>query len=163
MFAAGLLLGFSMFAQGSSSGKEAEEAFHQVCAVLKKLSELSPQAGHYYEILTAFSDAINLHQRKLSDERKARASQYMDQIFTTQPSRQLSDPAVSSSDSNAVNIPLNGIEDMNPVDGIVSNDLTDFDTAAGPYGTMISEGFPWPADDFAFDFGTYAPLFNEVV
>ena len=162
MFAAGLLLGFSLFAQGNSSGKETEDAFHEAREVLKKIAELSPQAGHYFQILTSFSDAIASYQQKLSQEKKQKASQYMDQIFTRDNNDQAGNTVPTSSTRTALNLPAHGSETMNPLDSLDSGRLAGYNMTDGPYGMMISEGFPWPADDFNFDWQTCAPLFDDV-
>jgi hypothetical protein len=157
VFAAGLLLGFSSFAQGTSSGWETDEAFRQSREALEKLAQYSPQAGHYYEILTSLSDAIGIYQRRLSDERKRLASQYMDQIFTSEPNKLVEDPSLSASVDSTI-----GFEPWSMTDGLDAGNLADLPMTSGPYGTMISEGFPWPADDFQVDWNTYAPFLDDI-
>ena len=81
MFAAGLILGFSMFAQGETKF-EMDAAFNGAREVLKKLSENSPQAEHYYEILTGFADAIQRHRQHLSREKRRSNNKYVSQLLT---------------------------------------------------------------------------------
>lgn len=162
MFAAGLLLGFSVFVQSSGAGKETEEAFHYARAVLLKLSELSPQAGHYYQILTAFSDAIALHQQKLSQERKRKTDQYMDQIFTSGSDEQMNGNILDSRLDNTLTVPLHESEATTLEADLDSNGLTDYNMSTEAYGTVTSEGFPWPADDFGFDWQTCAPFLDDL-
>lgn len=128
---------------------------------MERLAQFSPQAGHYYEILTSLSDAIGIYQRKLSDDRKRMASQYMDQIFT-EPSRPVEQPGSSESMDSAANIPQSGLDSCNMIDGLGNGNVADVQTMLDPYGTTISEGFPWPADDFQFDWSTYAPFLDDV-
>lgn len=81
IFAAGLLLGFALFAQ-SGENVEVEEAFRNAIAVLKMIAVLSPQAGHYWDILNKFSEAIQRYKHQLKDERRRLTNEYVDQIFT---------------------------------------------------------------------------------
>lgn len=81
MFAAGLLLGFSMFAHVEPV-PEVDSAFQNAIAVLERLAQLSPQARHYYEILSTLADAIATRRQQLGTERRKRSSQYVSQIFT---------------------------------------------------------------------------------
>ena len=157
VFAAGLLLGFASFAQGTSPSWETDEAFRQSREALEKLAQFSPQAGHYYEILTSLSDAIGIYQRRLSDERKRLASQYMDQIFTSEPNKPVEDPSLSAGVESTIDL-----EPWSMTEGLDAGNLADLPMASGPYGTMISEGFPWPADDFQFDWNTYAPFLDDI-
>ncbi|KIV95395.1 hypothetical protein PV10_03059 [Exophiala mesophila] len=81
MFAAGLVIGFSMFAQAEPKF-EMDEAFNGAREVLKKLSPHSPQAEHYYEILTGFADAIQRHRQHLAREKRRSQNKYVNQILT---------------------------------------------------------------------------------
>ncbi|RFU27094.1 hypothetical protein B7463_g9244, partial [Scytalidium lignicola] len=81
VFAAGLVLGFSIFAEGEFRW-DMEEAFASACAVLKTLAKLSPQAEHYRDILTQLSDAINNYRQQLAFERRHSNEQYVSRILT---------------------------------------------------------------------------------
>ncbi|KAM3413807.1 hypothetical protein BST61_g10490 [Cercospora zeina] len=81
MFAAGLLLGFSMFAQ-TEPVPEVETAFANAIAVLERLALISPQARHYYEILSTLSDAVTARREQLGRERRKKSNQYVSQLFT---------------------------------------------------------------------------------
>lgn len=81
LFAAGLLLGFALFAQ-SGDNAEVEEAFKNAIAVLRMIAALSPQAGHYTDILTKLSEAVQRYKRQLQDERRRLTNDYVDQIFS---------------------------------------------------------------------------------
>ncbi|KAG9943610.1 hypothetical protein KCU85_g8549, partial [Aureobasidium melanogenum] len=81
MFAAGLVLGFAIYVDDAVR-RDIEEAFSEVRNVLRKLSDLSPQAEEYYEILSSFSDAINAHRDELSRKRRAANQPFVSQILT---------------------------------------------------------------------------------
>lgn len=80
MFAAGLVIGFSMFVQAEPK-YEMDDSFNGAREVLKKLSNHSPQAEHYYEILTGFADAIQRHRQVLSREKRRSHNKYVNQIL----------------------------------------------------------------------------------
>ena len=84
MFSAGLLLGFSLFVEEGSGMMRVDisNAFDGACAVLQRLSRLSPQAGHYYDILLRFNKAIVKYHQQLEVDRRRFTSQYVSQIFT---------------------------------------------------------------------------------
>lgn len=91
MFAAGLLLGFSMFALAEPV-PEVGVAFQNAISVLEQLGQLSPQARHYFEILTTFSDAIHARREQLGRERRQKSDRYVSQIFTAD----FQDPSVAN-------------------------------------------------------------------
>ncbi|KAH7314256.1 putative C6 transcription factor, partial [Rhexocercosporidium sp. MPI-PUGE-AT-0058] len=80
LFAAGLVLGFTLFANIEVSS-EVENAFTGVRGVLKKLSHQSPQAEHYHDVLSSFSEAIIKRQKQIAQERRRATSQYVDRIL----------------------------------------------------------------------------------
>lgn len=163
MFAAGLLLGFSVFAQGSNTENEAEKAFHQARNVLKKLAELSLQAGHYFEILSSLGDAVSWSQRRASEKRRQTTSQYMDQIFTANNLNDVDGPTGAS--TSLAPSPDPGINGMSGVGSQPNMDFTNLpgqSTMYGNYGMTISEGFPWPADDLSLDWQAFAPFFEDI-
>ena len=80
MFAAGLVIGFSMFAQAEPKF-EMDASFNGAREVLKMLSDHSAQAEHYYEILTGFSEAIQRHRQHLSREKRRSHNKYVNQIL----------------------------------------------------------------------------------
>jgi len=59
-----------------------EDAFNDTRQVLKKLSNHSPQAQEYYEILTNFSDAISRNRQRLALKKRQASKQYVKQLFT---------------------------------------------------------------------------------
>ncbi|KAK7550099.1 putative C6 transcription factor [Phyllosticta citricarpa] len=81
IFAAGLVLGFSIFAQGEANF-DIEDAFNEARKVLQFLARLSPQAEHYYEILSNFSEAIGKHRQQLAHQKRRVKKKYVSQIFT---------------------------------------------------------------------------------
>jgi hypothetical protein len=146
---------------GSNSGWEADEAFRQSRTALEKLAQLSPQAGHYSEILTALSDAIGIYQRKLCEDRRRMTSQYMDQIFTAPADKPAEVPSLPLGIPSNESMPSIGTEPWCAMDDLEAGNLGEYNMMSGPYGTMISEGFPWPADDFQIDWQTYASFLDE--
>lgn len=163
MFAAGLLLGFSIFAQGSAADEETREAFNHACAVLEELSKLSPQAGHYHQILASFADASSLYQSNLVEERKSATGRYLEQVFTSTQR-----DSKSSGRQSSTTYPINDIAMNEPGDPISleqsgSGNLLGSNMSAGPHGMTVSEGFPWPADDLSLDWQTGALLCEDAV
>ncbi|RFU78003.1 hypothetical protein TARUN_4238 [Trichoderma arundinaceum] len=71
IFAAGLILGFDMFAKRELD-YEVEVAFRSAKDVLDFLGIQSPQAAHYSEILTLLSNAIMKQRVKLSSRPRSR-------------------------------------------------------------------------------------------
>lgn len=78
MFAAGLVLGFEIFAKRSID-YDIESAFSGARDVLNFLATQSPQAGHYYEILTLLANAITKQREKIASKGRSR---YVSKIFT---------------------------------------------------------------------------------
>ncbi|KAK5461229.1 hypothetical protein LTS15_003292 [Exophiala xenobiotica] len=97
VFAAGLVLGFSMFTHGELPF-DMDESFNGAREVLKKLAEHSPQAEHYYEILTAFADAIQRHRQHLSRDQRRASNKYVNRIL----SLDLVNPASTGSTSSGL-------------------------------------------------------------
>lgn len=82
MFAAGLILGFSLFAyDDEESRNETESAFQSARHVLQNLANLSPQAKQYDEILTSFAEAIVKHRQQTSSARQKIADRYIDCVL----------------------------------------------------------------------------------
>lgn len=82
MFAAGLILGFSLFAYDDvESRNETEAAFQSARHVLRNLANLSPQAKQYDEILTSFAEAIVKHRQQTSSARQKIADRYIDCVL----------------------------------------------------------------------------------
>ncbi|EED22426.1 C6 transcription factor, putative [Talaromyces stipitatus ATCC 10500] len=81
-FAAGLILGFSLFAYDDvESRTETESAFQSARHVLRYLANLSPQAMQYHEILTSFAEAIVKHRQQTSSARQRIADRYIDCVL----------------------------------------------------------------------------------
>ncbi|PCH06598.1 Transcription factor [Penicillium occitanis (nom. inval.)] len=82
VFAAGLILGFSLFAYDDvESRNETESAFQSARHVLQNLANLSPQAKQYDEILTSFAEAIVKHRQQTSSARQKIADRYIDCVL----------------------------------------------------------------------------------
>jgi len=79
VFAAGLILGSSLFVYDDSETRgETESAFQSARHVLRDLATLSPQAKHYDEILTSLAEAIIKHRQHVVSERQKAARQYIE-------------------------------------------------------------------------------------
>lgn len=142
MFAAGLLLGFSMFAQ-TEPAPEIDEAFQNAIAVLERLAQLSPQARHYFEILTTFSDAIFIRRDQIGKERQRKSDRFVSQIFTAEfhggnqahsvyPANAASEPSQTSVEGSSAHADLNSMMNF------------DFDTAS-----YDLSAFPQSTDEWA--------------
>lgn len=81
VFAAGLVLGFSLLADDTSDG-DTREAFRGSQHVLSKLSRLSAQAAQYHKILCTFSDAIDIYRRQMRRERNESRIPFVEQILS---------------------------------------------------------------------------------
>ncbi|RAQ46321.1 hypothetical protein AFGD_000634 [Aspergillus flavus] len=85
LFAAGLVLGFSLLAEGQTTS-EICDAFHGACRLLGSLGHLSPQAAQYHRILTSFSEAIDVYRERLRRERHESRTPFVERILTLDPS-----------------------------------------------------------------------------
>lgn len=78
VFAAALILGFDMFSKREVD-QEIEAAFSGAREILDMLSAQSPQAAHYFEILTMLSNAIAKQRKQLASRGR---SKYVGRLFT---------------------------------------------------------------------------------
>lgn len=86
IFAAGLVLGFSLLIQDISNPEtilspEAEGGLHAACVVLQRFARLSAEAQHDHRVLVNFSDAIRTYKQSLIDTRRDTSVQYIDPVF----------------------------------------------------------------------------------
>ena len=88
-------------------------------------------------------------------------SQYMDQIFTAPADKTAEDPALPEGITCVESMPSTGTEPWYAMEDLDAGNFGESNMMSGPYGTMISEGFPWPADDFQIDWQTYAPFLDD--
>lgn len=79
IFAAGLILGFHLFAQREVD-YGIETSFSKARVILDMLSAQSPQAAHYFEILTMLSKAIAKQRTQQAGSRDR--SRYVKKLFT---------------------------------------------------------------------------------
>ncbi|TWU75863.1 hypothetical protein ED733_005490 [Metarhizium rileyi] len=84
VFAAGLVLGVEVFAKRSAE-YEIEAAFAGARDILNFLATQSPQAGHYYEILTLLSNAISKQRQSISSTGRSR---YVSKILNLQEAQE---------------------------------------------------------------------------
>ncbi|ODA77588.1 hypothetical protein RJ55_07217 [Drechmeria coniospora] len=78
VFAAGLVLGFEIFAKRSID-YDIESAFGGARDVLQFLAGQSPQAGHYHEILTLLANAVAKQRERIASKGRSR---YVSKLFT---------------------------------------------------------------------------------
>lgn len=81
VFAAALVLGFSMFSHRDIDS-EVDGAFAGALSILRMLSHQSAQAAHYLEILTLLEAAVTQQRRRLAAQAQQRRSQYVSRIFS---------------------------------------------------------------------------------
>lgn len=81
VFAAGLVLGFSLLADDASDG-DTREAFRGSQHVLHTIGRLSAQAAQYHQILSAFSEAIDIYRRQKRSERNESRVPFVEQILS---------------------------------------------------------------------------------
>lgn len=178
LLASGLLLGFSLFSSYAdlssslSDTIETSEAFLCARQVLLHFAELSPQARHYHEILTSFSDAVDKFKQQRSKLRKRKRGQLLDEIFTfdapstngdtaATPAPHLtpSEAGASGSSDTFVNSVVDtsfpttsfGGDPMSAIDGFAAN--FDFDVNFGLPGFSADDATHLPMlwDDFSAD------------
>ncbi|CAG8070582.1 unnamed protein product [Penicillium salamii] len=92
IFAAALVLGFSMFAHRDIDS-DIDEAFRGAMTILRMLAPQSAQAAHYLDITIMLESAINQQRQQLAAQARQRRSQYVSRIFSlndnpTTPQRQ---------------------------------------------------------------------------
>ncbi|KAL1307027.1 hypothetical protein AAFC00_005652 [Neodothiora populina] len=103
LFAAGLVLGFSIFADSNPSW-EKEVVFTKAREILSKLSDLSPQAAHYHEILTAFAEAIDKYRFEVSRKTWGSGKNLVNEIFALSFANQDSDVQYATPVSRALDL-----------------------------------------------------------
>ncbi|OCT46039.1 putative Fungal specific transcription factor [Cladophialophora carrionii] len=145
IFAAGLVLGFSMFAQGDSRF-DMDDSFSNAREVLRSLSAESPQAEHYYEILMGFADVIQRRRQHLSRGRRSSRNKYVDQILTFDVT-----PSASRSQST---LSPGTPQSRGPGQGMPDASATD--DGAGDFEFQMPDLSQWPLENGGgFDFGMF--------
>ncbi|KAJ5120938.1 uncharacterized protein N7515_010326 [Penicillium bovifimosum] len=81
IFAAALVLGFSMFSHRDLD-PETDEAYRGALTILRVLSLRSAQAAHYLEITTMLEAAIVQQRRRLSAQVRQQRNKYVSRIFS---------------------------------------------------------------------------------
>ncbi|KAJ9606220.1 hypothetical protein H2200_009181 [Cladophialophora chaetospira] len=145
VFAAGLVLGFSMFAQGESRF-DMDDSFSNAREVLRSLSAESPQAEHYFEILTGFADVIQRRRQNLSRGNRPSKRKYVDQIlkFDVSPSASMSRSTLSPATPQSRDTGPGMQEPMTGNNGI------------GEFDFQMPELTEWPLENGGgFDFGMF--------
>ncbi|KAF9885871.1 hypothetical protein FE257_012249 [Aspergillus nanangensis] len=81
IFAAALVLGFSMFSH-KEADSAVEEAFNGALQILQTLAQQSAQASHYYEILTLLKSAIDEQRQRLMQYSNQHKNRYVSKLFS---------------------------------------------------------------------------------
>lgn len=81
VFAAALVLGFSMFCHRDIDG-EVDSAFSGALDILRMLAHQSAQAAHYLEILTMLEAAVTQQRQRQAAQARQRRSRYVNRIFS---------------------------------------------------------------------------------
>lgn len=130
IFAAGLVLGFSLLVDDDSNS-ESHEAFRGSIQVLAFLGRLSAQAEQYHGILTSFSDAIDAYRKQLRRERNEARVPFVERILS------LEKPSQPGTGGGG-----HGVTETQ-ADGITKLPTPDFTTSDG----SITGGGIWEGDD----------------
>ncbi|KAE8320305.1 hypothetical protein BDV41DRAFT_559749 [Aspergillus transmontanensis] len=104
LFAAGLVLGFSLLAEGQTTS-EICDAFHGARRLLGSLGHLSPQAAQYHRILTSFSEAIDVYRERLRRERHESRTPFVERILTLDPSSDTNGDVQNNQESAPITTP----------------------------------------------------------
>jgi hypothetical protein len=108
--------------------QEIVQGFRKSVTVLEHLADSSPQAGHYFHILSTFSDAIDARRAQLRGQRRNTIDRFVTQIITTDfhdgsaimsvspPSVPLERATTTSSNHTGLDGSLNGVFDPTAYD-----------------------------------------------
>jgi hypothetical protein len=134
-------------------GPDIENAFTGIRDILKKLSYQSPQAEHYHDVLSSFSDAITKRRKQIVQERRYASSQYLDQIlvidFQDGQDRQYKTP--SSKDDELFRLEAESIEnwwnfELPAAPGILDNPPDVLTANWDAFALQLSENFALETD-----------------
>lgn len=162
MFASGLLLGFAMFAQ-TEPVPEVDSAFQNAISVLERLAQVSPQARHYFEILSTLSDAIHTRREQLGRERRKKSDRFVSQIFTADfhDGSSMPPPPANVTPSSApsnIDPSLNGdVSSNDPAD--FNFDPATYDLSAFPQADEWAD-MPLLSDNLYIDWESIMPAFD---
>ncbi|KAH8121759.1 hypothetical protein LI328DRAFT_157949 [Trichoderma asperelloides] len=121
IFAAGLILGFDMFAKRELD-YEVETAFRSAKEVLDFLGIQSPQAAHYSGILTLLSDAVVKQRTKLPTRPRSR---YVGKLISFSKEGDASQDNSNSNGSDDMILPINNTEPANgEIGGVWITDIS---------------------------------------
>ncbi|KAF4548403.1 Fungal specific transcription factor domain-containing protein 44 [Elsinoe fawcettii] len=108
VFAAALILGFSLFAQ-LEVDLETDAMFAGARDILQSFSARSSQAAHYYEILSSLTQTIHRQRQQFAMQSRRRSNAYVGQLFKTaepEPPPQL-DQTLAESSTDDINSLIN--------------------------------------------------------
>ncbi|RAL05361.1 Zn(II)2Cys6 transcription factor [Aspergillus ibericus CBS 121593] len=81
VFAAGLVLGFSMFSRREAD-PPLDQAYKEALEILRVLSDQSAQAAHYAEILSYLGNAVAEQRQQLMHHSQQNQSRYVSKLFS---------------------------------------------------------------------------------
>lgn len=164
VFAAGLILGFHLFAKRGVD-YEIESAFSKASLILDMLSAQSPQAAHYYEILTMLSKAIakqRTQQTALRDR-----SRYVKRLFTLDGAEDEADAEAEADSMNNILAPLAAPIDTSTEPALLNNRIESWKDAGEQIQSGLDEGLSlrWDSLDLSlwdnFPFTSFQSTHHE--
>ncbi|KAB8074816.1 hypothetical protein BDV29DRAFT_190646 [Aspergillus leporis] len=162
LFAAGLVLGFSLLAEGQTTS-EVCDAFDGSCRLLGSLGHLSPQAAQYHQILTSFSEAIGVYREQLRHERRESRTPFVERILMLDPNSK------TNSDQHSAQEPASNTTLSNESEALGNEDESFMESLSGFLGLrQVPDWPPPPGNDdlmlrlfwegYALNFTDYLPL-----
>ncbi|RAH81203.1 putative C6 transcription factor [Aspergillus japonicus CBS 114.51] len=149
IFAAGLVLGFSMFSQKEADPLQ-EETYDDALDILRMLSERSAQAAHYLEILSLLKNAVYEQRQRLAQHTQQTRSRYVSKLFSLDDRRlstQTQTETVASAGEDISDPSQLGLFEPWPsVDGFSAVDPAEYSAALTGWGGMelpLWDSFPF--------------------
>ena len=115
IFAAGLVLGFSLLApEPSNVDQDPKTSFMHSRQLLERLSRLSPQARRYHEILSHFGDAVERYERQRRREHPPPGPSYLERILKPEADPSAQVPAAAPANHGQYTAPDNAMAEPCP-------------------------------------------------
>lgn len=113
IFPAGLVLGFESFAKRNAD-YNIETAFHGAREILSFMATQSPQAAHYFEILTSLSNAVTERRGRVASSVRSR---YVSRLFSFDSERNIDHMPLAPSTDDQSQQMANILPEWSPDDG----------------------------------------------
>lgn len=121
------------------------DAFQGSCSIQKTLSIHSPQAAHYFDILTSLSEAVAARRRQALSQRKRAEKPIVERIMAFQPPQ----PCSANSEADHGDIIQSSTTLPATVDENLSEDWLSGIASEFDYQDMMSDPFlNWDNADF---------------